>query len=739
MAMNQKLVSTIALSSLTAALLTFSGCGSSDDSSTSTGGGSTSSSVVYGATLQGEITADTTLTLADSPVKLAGNKVKVKNGATLTIEPGVKICGESQAYLIVTQGAKINASGTEAEPIIFTSEAACEGAPAGAGQWGGVTLLGKAITNEADTIRYEVDEADADFAYGGVDDTDNSGVLSHVKILNSGFAVAPDKEVNGLSLCGVGSQTTVENITIVDSADDGVEIWGGAVELNHISITGAQDDSFDVDSGYHGLVTDLQVTQTEPGAALIEMTNGGDATKVRTDWTLDGFTLTASANQAKEGGIYFKDLDVTATFRNGTIEMTESTGTNLGAGLTNAEGVYATPKFENVTIKGSSIVDVAANKKDGTTVDAGTVALVAAFDDGGAAGNTFAQGVLAHQGELRGDIIVDTRLSMAYSPYKLAGNKVKVKNGATLTIDEGVVVYGESLAYLVVTKGAKIKANGNSDRPIIFTSEAAMNGAPAGAGQWGGVTLLGNAVTNEADTIRYEVDEADADFAYGGADDADNSGVLNHVKILNSGFAVAPDKEVNGLSLCGVGTGTKVDNITIVDSGDDGVEIWGGAVALNHISITGAQDDGFDVDSGYHGAVTDLTVIQTEPGAALIEMTNGGDATKQRTDWSLDGFTLTASVNQKKEGGIYFKDLDVTATILNGTIDMTESPVANLGAGLTNAEGVFSTPIIDGVDILGSATVDVAANKKDGDTADAGTTVLENAFGSGTNTFTSHP
>ena len=738
MAMNQKLVSTIALSSLTAALLTFSGCGSSDDSSTLPGGGG-DSSVVYGATLQGEITADTTLTLADSPVKLAGNKVKIKNGATLTIEPGVKICGESQAYLIVTQGAMINASGTEAEPIVFTSEAACEGAPAAAGQWGGVTLLGNAVTNEADTIRYEVDESDADFAYGGADDADNSGVLNHVMILNSGFAVAPDKEVNGLSLCGVGSATTVDNITIVDSGDDGVEIWGGAVNLNHISITGAQDDGFDVDSGYHGAVTDLVVTQTEPGAALIEMTNGGDATKQRTDWSLDGFTLTASANQKKEGGIYFKDLDVTGTFRNGTIEMTESTGINTAAALTNAEGVYGTPVFENVTVNGSTTVNMVANLKDGTVADAGTTALVAAFDDGGAAGNTYTIGTLAHQGELRGDITSDTRLSMAYSPYKLAGNKVKVKNGATLTIDEGVVVYGESLAYLVVTKGAKIKANGTDDRPIIFTSEAAMNGAPAGAGQWGGVTLLGNAVTNEADTIRYEVDESDADFAYGGADDNDNSGVLNHVKILNSGYAVAPDKEVNGLSLCGVGLGTQVDNITIVDSGDDGVEIWGGAVKLNHISITGAQDDGFDVDSGYHGAVTDLTVTQTEPGAALIEMTNGGDANKQRTDWSLDGFTLTASANQKKEGGIYFKDADVTATIENGTIDMTASPAANVAAGLTNSIGVHVSPVFNNVTVKGSVDVTVQANKKDGDTTDAGTTELNGAMATGSgNSFVPH-
>ena len=342
---------------------------------------------------------------------------------------------------------------------------------------------------------------------------------------------------------------------------------------------------------------------------------------------------------------------------------------------------------------------------------------------------------------MRGEITEDTRLTLTNSPYKLAGNAVKVKNGATLYIEAGVTIYGESQAYLVITKGSKIMANGTAAAPIIFTSEAVLiGGAPAAAGQWGGVTLLGNAVTNEADDIRYEVDESDADFAYGGTDDADNSGILNHVKILNSGYAVAVDKEVNGLSLCGIGSGTVVDNITIVDSGDDGIEIWGGAVELNHISITGAQDDGFDVDSGYHGAVTDLTVIQTEPGAALIEMTNGGDASKQRTDWSLDGFTLTASANQKKEGGLYFKDLDVTGTFKNGTIDMSASPALNTAAGLTNKEGVFASPVFENITVKGSVSVDVQANNKGGDATDAGTAELNNAMATGTaNSYISHP
>ncbi len=384
MAMNTNFKSTIVLSSLTAAMLSFSGCGDSAETPVV----EEEVTCLTASTLQGNCTTDIILTKADSPYKLAGNKVKIKNGATLTIEAGVTVYGASEAYLIVTKGAKIMAEGTATEPIIFTSEAAYNGAPAKAGQWGGVTILGMAVTNEAADIKYEVDESDADFAYGGTDDTDNSGVLKYIQILNSGFAVAPDKEVNGLSLCGVGSKTVIDNITIIDSADDGIELWGGAVNLSHISITGAQDDGFDVDSGYHGNVTDLTVTQTEPGAALIEMTNGGDASKQRTNWTLDGFTLTASVNQKKEGGIYFKDLDVTATIENGTIDMKASPEANTAAGLTHKEGVYDALIFNNVKVLGSAFIAVQANKKDdNATGDTGTSVLDTAMTNG--TGNTF--------------------------------------------------------------------------------------------------------------------------------------------------------------------------------------------------------------------------------------------------------------------------------------------------------------------------------------------------------------
>ena len=185
-----------------------------------------------------------------------------------------------------------------------------------------MTLLGNAQVNEAGLV-YEVDEADTpDFAFGDVgtgSNTESSGSMKFVEILNSGFAVAENKEVNGLSLCAIGSGTTIEDITIINSGDDGVELWGGTVDITNVKIINALDDSFDVDNGYTGTVTNLDIVQTQAAAGGVEMTNSGDATIVRSNPTFAGYSLITSSLQKKEGGLYFKDKDTTGTFNDGLI------------------------------------------------------------------------------------------------------------------------------------------------------------------------------------------------------------------------------------------------------------------------------------------------------------------------------------------------------------------------------------------------------------------------------------
>jgi hypothetical protein len=231
--------------------------------------------------------------------------VVVTNGAVLTIEAGTTIVGRSgtgadTSYMIVDKDSQIIADGTEANPIIFTSKTAYEGGAEAPGQWGGLTIIGNAAdvgvpAGEEQVTAYEVN---TEFMPGNTDAADNSGILRYVEILNSGITMEQDKEINGLSLVGVGSGTTIENVTVKRSDDDGIEIWGGTVNLTDCYVEYCTDDQFDIDDGYSGTVTNLTINQHTDGNAGIEMSGSTAATFV-------GMQLTQNYSD-KEGAIYFK-------------------------------------------------------------------------------------------------------------------------------------------------------------------------------------------------------------------------------------------------------------------------------------------------------------------------------------------------------------------------------------------------------------------------------------------------
>ena len=195
--------------------------------------------------LQGALRQDRTL-IADFEYILRG-AVFVKDGATLTIQPGVKIYGEqaSNGTLIITQGSKIMAEGTPNTPIVMSSDAR-EGSRA-RGQWGGLIINGRAPTNRGVTFG----EGDTG-AFGGNNPADSSGVLRYVVVEYAGIEFSPDNELNGIAFQGVGSGTVVDHVQVHMSQDDGVEIFGGTVNLKYVIVTGARDDSFDWTDGWRG-------------------------------------------------------------------------------------------------------------------------------------------------------------------------------------------------------------------------------------------------------------------------------------------------------------------------------------------------------------------------------------------------------------------------------------------------------------------------------------------------------
>jgi len=190
----------------------------------------------------------------------------------LTIEAGVTLFASGGSdYLLVNRGSQLFAEGTDTQPIIFTSRQNVEGTTTleSQGQWGGIVMAGRAPQANCQltppvTCTGTVEGTSA--FYGGNTPTDNSGRLRYVQIKYSGFEISPGNELQGLTMAGVGSGTTIEYIHVHNSSDDGIEIFGGNVNLRWIVITGADDDGFDVDTGWRGAAQFGIVTQRPPTA-----------------------------------------------------------------------------------------------------------------------------------------------------------------------------------------------------------------------------------------------------------------------------------------------------------------------------------------------------------------------------------------------------------------------------------------------------------------------------------------
>ncbi|WP_128755219.1 multidrug transporter [Aquimarina sediminis] len=255
-------------------------------------------------TLEGKITESRTL-ISSEVYELKGG-VSVVDGVTLTIEAGTRIVagntGGVFAYLAIEQGAKIIAEGTAAQPIVFTSNKSTPNP----GDWGGLLLAGKAPINRGVTATTEV----ANLTYGGTDATDSSGVLRYVRLEYTGGKINADAEYNGLSLYGVGNGTTLEYIQAFNGNDDGIEFFGGTVNLKYAIVSGAGDDSFDWTDGWigNGQFWIAQQTTTA-GDRGIEADNlkSNNAAAPFSNPTLSNITLIgAEDGDGKNKGILFR-------------------------------------------------------------------------------------------------------------------------------------------------------------------------------------------------------------------------------------------------------------------------------------------------------------------------------------------------------------------------------------------------------------------------------------------------
>lgn len=207
------------------------------------------------ATLSGITTSSRTL-FADTTYTIQGF-YKIAGGATLTIQPGTTILGDvgtAGSSLWILRGSQIDAQGTAAAPIVFTSsKAAGQRAP---GDWGGIIIVGNGIINRSGIINTEGPTGVAENYGGGTDNTSSSGILRYVRIEFAGYDVSGggNSELNSLSMYGVGSGTTLEYVESLAGLDDSFEWWGGAVDGRYLVSYEAGDDHFDTSEGYVGRV-----------------------------------------------------------------------------------------------------------------------------------------------------------------------------------------------------------------------------------------------------------------------------------------------------------------------------------------------------------------------------------------------------------------------------------------------------------------------------------------------------
>ncbi len=654
-----------------------------------------------GNTLSGDITGDVELD-ASIAYTLTGT-VSIKNGATLTIPAGttIKATKGFSSYIIVEQGGMINAEGTATAPITFTS---AESSPA-AGDWGGIWINGYAPISGGGTGTSEVD---ATLPYGGTDATDNSGVLKYVIIAYSGAQSSESVEHNGLTLDGVGSGTTIDNIYIYDGADDAVEFFGGTVNVSNLLAVNCDDDMFDVTQGWTGTLTNAYgiwedgYVSTESDPRGIESDGNLDGNfpdqSGQSNFTVANVTIKNASGYLMEDGIKVR-RGATATITNalligGTakdfIDITDSKGdatTATSISLTVQNSAYSSNEIHsNETYSNVSIVE------------GNTGADEAAF---GWTNYIFST---TESATISGDVTEDMRLNALYT-YTLNGT-LSVKSGATLYIPAGTTIEATKgfSSYLIVEQGGKIMAEGTAEAPITFTS---AESTPAAA-DWGGIWINGYAPISGGGTGTSEVD---ATLPYGGSDAADNSGVMTYVNIFYSGAQSSESVEHNALTLDAVGNGTVIENIFVKDGADDAVEFFGGTVSVSNLLAVNCDDDMFDVTQGWSGTLDNAygvweagyTSTESDPRGVEADGNLDGNFPDQngQSNFIMSNITIKNSSSYVMEDGIKIRR-GATATITNAIliggeaknlIDLTDSKSdANIATAISLTVDGATTP-----------------------------------------------
>lgn len=253
-------------------------------------------------------------------------------------------------------------------------------------------------------------------------------------------------------------------------------------------------------------------------------------------------------------------------------------------------------------------------------------------------GNTFVVDPFNFKGTIpEGDnIVLD-----AATTYKLSG-ELKVENGASLTIPAGTIIEASTpstenpnVRYIAVAQGGKININGTKEAPVVMTADKKESSA------LGGLVICGHAPTNKGGSNGATASAEVSGLTYGGSKVEDNSGMITYLRLEYTGYKYTETKEFNGLSLFGVGNGTKIEYVSSYKGGDDGIEFFGGSVNAKYLVSINSEDDGIDFADGWVGT-GEFWYVKDAVKSGIEGSNNGdkGDADYPMTNATLKNLTI---------------------------------------------------------------------------------------------------
>ncbi|QXP71325.1 hypothetical protein H0I29_04375 [Polaribacter sp. R2A056_3_33] len=529
--------------------------------------------------LKGRLDSDVTLD-ASITYKLTSSFI-VPEGYTFTIPAGTKIEaleGGTDVYIAVLQGGAININGTQSSPVVIST------ASGEANGWGGLTICGYATTSAGVNAEAEV----GGFIYGGSNDADSSGAISYLQIAGTGAQINSESQYNGISFYSVGSGTSVSNIAVLNGADDGVEFFGGAVSVTNLYVENVQDDAIDWTEEWSGNISNAYISNTEDGFSTVF-----EGDKANGNPTFDNITAVSTVGGT---ALQFKATS------GGTITGLSLVGYDVDLDMKDGGDV------SNVTFS-QGYTPVALTEDQATdgyfyALNTSAISTVTAADFPWVDTDVSFESNLL-QGAVTGDVTLDASIA-----YTLSSSYI-VQDGGKLTIPAGTKITardGGTGVYIAVLQGGEIDIQGTAANPVVMSS---ASGEP---GDWGGLTLCGNATTSAGAGAEAEI----GGFIYGGTDDADSSGSIKYLVIKGTGAQINSESQYNGVSFYAVGSGTTVENVSVINGDDDGVEFFGGTVSVSNLYLENNSDDSIDWTESWSGSVTNAYISHSVAGFSTV-------------------------------------------------------------------------------------------------------------------------